>query len=105
MDLNIDPLMLSILLGTVLPILVGLVTKRVADRGLKAASLAFLSAATGVLSAAQTNDGLITKETLFFAAAAWATAVATYYGLLEPTGVAGAVQEKTQTFGIGGNGK
>src|SRR5689334_16385170 len=101
MEWTFDPLVLSILLGTVLPILVGLVTKKVADRGLKAVFLAGLSAATGVLSSAQGNGGVVAKEVLIFGAAAWATAVATYYGLLQPTGVSETVQDKTENFGVG----
>lgn len=100
MDFTFDPLFLSIVLGSVLPILVGLVTQRVAHPGLKATLLAALSTATGVFAAAQNEGGLVRKETLYFAAAAWATAVATHYGLLKPTGTSEKVADVAPNAGL-----
>lgn len=98
---TVDPAVLSILLGVVIPVITGVVTKEVAHAGLKATVLLFLSGLTGVLASAQTNDSVISKQTLIFAAVAWAVGVATHFGWLKPTGVSDAVQSKTSNIGIG----
>lgn len=101
MELLVDPVFFSLVLGSVLPVLVGLVTKKVASRRLKASMLAFLSGLAGVLASAQGTNGLFSKETIILSGGVWITAVATYYGLLQPTGIAAAVQDNTAEFGIG----
>lgn len=100
-DFILDPAVISIVLGTVMPILVGVVTKQIANRGLKASLLAFFSGASGVLAGAQTAGGVVSRETLLYAAVAWVVAVASYYGWYKPTGVSDKVQEKTKDLGVG----
>lgn len=97
---EVDVAYLSILAGTVLPILVGLVTRKVTHSGVKATVLALLSAATGLVSTAIEGGGLVTKESLIAAAVAWVTAVASYFGFWKPTGAAGRVQDKTANVGV-----
>jgi len=97
----VDPAIISVLLGSVLPILVGLVTKEVAARGLQAAILALLSGATGVLAGAQSTGGVISRTTILYAFVAWVVAVATHYGFWKPTGASDAVQQKTSDIGLG----
>lgn len=92
---------LSILLGVVIPILVGLVTNHTASSGLKAILNAGLSILAGLLNAAFQADGIITREAVLAAAMTWVVSIATYYGLYRPTGIAEAVQKKTAGFGIG----
>lgn len=100
--LSIDVAFAAILLGTVLPILVGIVTKEVANAGLKAILLALFSAAGGVLAiAVESGTGIIEKQTLIAAAVTWVTAVATYYGFLKPSGVSPAINQATSGFGVG----
>lgn len=90
----VDMALLAIVVGTVLPILVGIVTKEVASGALKSVILAFLSAVTGLVNGAINADGLFTKEAVIAAAVTWVTAVATYYGFLKPTDVSPKVNAK-----------
>lgn len=99
--ITVDTGVLAALSGLVLPILVGIVTKKVASRTLKATLLALFSAAAGVVAAAQGNGGVVSKETLLLALMAWVSAVATYTGIYKPAGVTETVQDKTADFGLG----
>jgi hypothetical protein len=98
--MNLDIETGTLLVSTILPILVGIVTKKVTHSGIKATLLALLSAATGAINSAVNNDGILSKETLFAAFIAWVIAVATYYGFLVPTGVSPTVNEKTRNIGV-----
>ena len=100
--LTVDVAFAAILVGTVIPILVGIITKSSAASGLKAVGLLFLSVAGGVLATAvESNQGLIEKPTLIAAGVTFVTAVATYYGFLKPTGASPAVNNATAGFGVG----
>lgn len=88
---------LSLILGVVLPILVGLVTTRATDAGAKAVLLALLAAASGFgteLLDALANSGAFDWGS---AGLSWLgtflVAVATHFGLWKPTGVSGFVQD------------
>lgn len=100
-SISVDVQMLSVLSGLVLPLLVGVITKEVANNGLKAAALAFLSAVSGLVVSAQQGNGLVSKEAVLAAAMAWVVGTATHFGLYKPTGVTAAVVEKTSNFGVG----
>lgn len=83
------PLVLSILVGSVLPLLVNLVTKDVASSALKAVLLAGLAAVTGVLTpltqaGANHYDW---RNIVVSVGLAWVTAVATHFGFYKPTNV------------------
>lgn len=99
--LTVDVAFLTILVGTALPILVGVVTKANADSRLKSVLLALFSGIGGVAVIAIEQDGLIEKDTLIAAAVTFVTAAATYYGFWKPTGVAPAVQNRTADVGLG----
>lgn len=83
----------SLLVGVILPILVGIVTKHTTSGGVKAILLALLSAVSGILT-----EYLANPDTLNWAAAGltwlatFLVAVATYFGVWRPTGVAGSAQ-------------
>lgn len=89
-------LVIGLSVSVILPLLVGLVTKTVTHAGAKAALLALLSAATGLLtevggalSTGQTYDlgvGLITALTVFL------VGVGLHYGLYKPTGLSDTLQ-------------
>lgn len=100
-DVHIDMLYLVPLVGTILPILVALVTKKVASSGVKATVLALLSALTGLGTAAISNAGAISKEAFVNAFVAWVVGVATYYGLWSNIGVTQKVQDATPNTGVG----
>lgn len=99
--LTVDVAFLTILVGTALPILVGIVTKASASSKLKSTLLALFSAIGGVAVIAIEQDGLIEKDTLIAAAVTFVTAAATYYGFWKPSGVAPAVQNRTADVGLG----
>jgi hypothetical protein len=88
---------IQLLVATILPIMVGLVTTRVTSAGRKAWLLASLALVTSVL--VEWGSALNAKETfdigvaLIAAIPTFAVSVATHYGLWKPTGVTGAAQD------------
>lgn len=90
------PLIIGLLVSTVLPLLVGLVTKTVTNGGVKAVILAALAAATGLFSelgATITSGGTYDLGTgLLAALGAFLIAVGLHFGLYKPTGAAAAAQ-------------
>lgn len=89
-------LLIGLLVSTVLPLLVGLVTKTVTDPGIKAILLAVLAAATGLLSelgAAWASGSVYDLGTgLLAALGAFLVAVGLHYGIYKPTGASAALQ-------------
>lgn len=87
---------LTLAVGTVLPILVGLVTQKVTSSNLKALLLAALSALTGfgseLLAAVQSGAGYDFGTGLVSAFGVFLVAVGMHYGLYKNTGVTDAVQ-------------
>lgn len=87
---------LQLVLGVVLPVLVGLVTTKVTSPGSKAVLLAALSVVTSLLteligamlSTTEYNLGLA----LVLGLGTFIVAVSTHYGLLKPTGISEAAQ-------------
>lgn len=89
--IEIDLQWLNLLIGTLLPILVALVTKQHASPRAKALTLLFLSVLGGALTGIRDNGGSFELDvTLVNFAVTYITAVATYYGLWKPTAVAGS---------------
>lgn len=85
--------LLTLAVTVVLPLLVGLVTKRTTDGGRKAVYLAVLAALTGLgsellaaISDGQTYD---LAAGLYTALTALVFAIALHYGVYKPTGLAG----------------
>jgi hypothetical protein len=96
-----DPvLMLHLLIGAVLPMLVGLVTTKLTHPGLKAVLLAGLTIVTSVAAelAADLQEGTPFKVTsvLLIAAGQFVWSVGLHYGLLAPT----QLSEKLAGIGI-----
>lgn len=96
----VDPTILQLAIATVLPLLVGIFTTKVAHPGVKAVALAFLSAATAVGVAALQAGGVVAGDVVIEAFQNFVVAVAVYYGVWKPTTVSGAVQDKTKNIGI-----
>ena len=92
---------LTLLSGTILPILVGLVTTRVTAPGAKGVLLASLSAVAALvgeaLTAAQAGTPYDLGRGIVMALGVWAVAVATHYGLWKPTGAADTVADTGRT--------
>lgn len=101
MILVTDPTIISLIgkfvVPVLLPVIVGLVTTRMTDSGVKAAVLAGLSVATGLLTGAVNawtggnafDFGMSMADSL----SAFTIAVATHYGLWKPTGVSHRAQD------------
>lgn len=98
---------LMLLVSGVLPMLVALVTRRMASSALKAVTLLFLTAVVGftgelydaVVNAAPFDFGTVAASWLL----SFLVAVASHYGVLKPTGVTGSqgVIAKAVPGGIG----
>lgn len=88
---------LTLIIGTVLPIVVGLITTRVTAAAVKAWLLAGLTLVTTVLQAmllaAQSGIPFELGAILIAAVQQFIISVAIYYGLWKPTGIAGAAQD------------
>ncbi len=90
------PLIVGMIVSVVLPLLVGLVTKRVTNSGTKAVILAALSAVTGLLT--ELGNSMTAGVTynlgmgIVFALAAFLVAVGMHFGIYKPTGASTAAQ-------------
>lgn len=88
---------LGLLVSTVLPLLVGLITKVVTHPGVKAVLLAAASAILGLLTellaSVQAGVAYDLGQGLFVALTAFLVATGTYYGLWKPTNVANKLQK------------
>lgn len=89
------PLIIGLLVSTILPLIVGLVTKYETRSGVRAVLLAALAAVTGLLTelgnAIQTGTTYNLGTGLVLALTAFLVAVGIHFGLLKPTGASDAV--------------
>lgn len=99
-DIPLIPV-LQLVLGVVLPVLVGLVTTRATSAGRKAVLLAGLAVVTSLLTelvaALQAGTVYNLGLALVLGLGTFIVAVATHYGLLKPTGVSHAAQSTLRT--------
>lgn len=98
MTFTLDPvLVIQLLVSTVLPLLVGLVTKRVTHSGTKAVLLALISLATSLLAemGAALTQGVLYDfgQGLLLAIPTFLIAVGMHYGIWKPTGVSEKAQD------------
>lgn len=91
---DLSPASVSIIVGFLLPLLVGLVTKVSTPSSVKGVLLLLLSAVSGLLAQAAVEDAgfAVTQEALISAGITFAIGVATHYGLWRPTGATARVQ-------------
>lgn len=80
----------SILIGTVIPIVVALVTRSTARPGLKAVVNLGLSALSGFGTEYINSANFAWQQALLTTVVTFVVSVATYYGLWKPTNVAGS---------------
>lgn len=89
-------LIVGLIVSTILPLLVGLVTKAVTNSSVKAILLAALSAITGLgtelLNAITANQPYDIGTGIVLAFTAFIVAVGIHYGIYKPTGATAAVQ-------------
>lgn len=100
-EFNLSPLqIITFVVAVILPLLVGLVTKKVTDPGVKATLLAGLAAVTGLgaelVSALTQGEVYDLGSGLITAVTAFVIAVAIHYGIYKPTGAT----EKVQSIGV-----
>lgn len=98
----VDVSTLNLLVGAVIPLLVGLVTKEVTSSGIKGLLNALLSAAAGVLTVMIDNGGALgpVQEIITAGVNTFIVSITTYYGVYKPTGASQKVQSKTKDFGV-----
>ena len=103
MTLTLDAQLVLILSGTILPFLVGLITKAHAASWLKAVLLAVLSILTGILTVSTQMDGtaVLSKDTVIAAVLAWLVAGTAYARLWKPTGATATFNALTAKKGLG----
>lgn len=103
--IEVDVAALTFVVGTLIPVLVALVTKAHASPGVKAVITALLSAVAGAASLAIAGEGKIdVAHVAVSIGVAWFTAITTHFGLLKPVGVTGAegaVAQSTRRIGVG----
>lgn len=100
LQLDVNQL-ISMGIGVILPIIVGLVTTRVTNAGAKAVLLALLAAVAGFGTEYLGDpDRFIWTAALLNWLQTFIIAVAMHYGLWKPTGVAGKAQDSLFTRGL-----
>jgi len=100
--IDLDVQTLNLISGTVIPLLVGFVTKKVASGGLKAVLNALLSAVAGAVSVGIAASGhIVVGEVITSMITTFIASTAIYYGMWKPTGVAGTVADVVPQFGLG----
>lgn len=102
---------LNVIINVLLPIVVALVTSRVADGAVKALVLLVLSAATGLLTswyaAADAGVAFDLNAAAFTTMTGLVVAIAAHFGVWKPTGVTGSggVVQLRAPAGIGGRAR
>lgn len=101
---TLDPNILQLLVGVLLPVVVALVTNRFSGGHVKALTLLFLNIVAAFLTELQKNDGsfqvIPTVVALLYM---FGTGVLVHFGLLEPTKVTGSdgIVQKVLPGGFG----
>lgn len=100
--ITIDAALLAFLIGSVMPLLVSLVTKLDASSGVKGVLNLVLSIAGGVLAAFQASSGSLTVMEIAAAAiVVYLGSGATYSHLWKPTGTTAKIANATPRVGVG----
>jgi hypothetical protein len=100
--MDISAVAVTLIIGTILPVLVGLVTKLDASSKLKGGILLVLNAIQGLIIASQVSGGgaSFTVEALVLFIAGLAVSLMSYYGFYKPNDVPSRL---APDFGIGGS--
>lgn len=102
---QLDVQTLNLLAGLIIPILVGIVAKKMASSGVKATLNFGLSAIAGALSVAIAANGQVeVGDWVSGMIQTFVVSTATYHGFLKPTGITDSVQNATAGFGVGSTG-
>ena len=103
-EVTVDPTVLQLVVGALLPMLVALVAKQNAHAAVKAILLLFLSVLGGWLTELQAQGGsFVLGPTVVSILVVFATAVLSHFGLLKPINLSGSqsVIAKNIPGGIG----
>ena len=92
---------LSLMSGAIIPLLTGLVTKKMASSAVKSICTAVLSTVAGIVSAAQLEGSIKLETAITNILIAFITAISLYYGLYRPTTAADKVQNIAPNAGLG----
>jgi hypothetical protein len=94
----------NLVIGTVLPLIVALVTAKVASQRVKAVVLLTLSLVSAGIVEALSDGSFAWSEVFAQFIVVWPTAILTHYGFLKPVGISGTegVIQNTVPGGIGG---
>ena len=100
--LELDATLTMLIVATLIPLLVGIVTKLGTHPAVKSIALIVLTTAASVLVVSTQADGVavVSKATAITAIQSIVTAVATYFGVWRATGVSETLNTKTANFGI-----
>lgn len=100
--LTIDATLVSLLIATVVPLLVGIFTKISAPAWLKVSILIFLTAVGAAVAVSTQANGVavLSKVTIVQFLQSVTQSVAMYYGVWKPSGVSSAINETTKSFGL-----
>lgn len=98
--MTVDIGLLNLLVSTVLPFLVALVTKKVTDSSVKAILLALGSALLAVGTRALQDKGVVDQATLELGIQNFVVAVGLYFGLWKPTTAVDNFADKTDRVGL-----
>jgi hypothetical protein len=100
--IQLSPQWLALIVGSVIPLIVGLISKSNASDRLKALINGLLSALAGAGTTALTTAGKVEWQSWVIGIlSTWIASIATYYGFWKPSGVEPAVSKATRRFGIG----
>lgn len=101
--ITLDPFVVSVLAGTIIPVITGVVTKLEAASGVKAIVALVLSAVVGILTPIVNQGGTFDwKIALLSFAAAFATNLTTYLGMWKAIGQPyPPLAKATENFGFG----
>lgn len=99
---HLDVGILTFIVATAIPILTALITKANTSSAIKAVTTLTLAVIAAAVQLAIEANGVVNFRTfLANLAVTWIIAIATYYGLLKPTGVTGKAAAVAPNAGIG----
>lgn len=99
---QLNVLLLTALVGSVIPLLVGFITKTSASRNVKSiVGLALSAIATGITFALATDGTVVLSEWIVGILMTFGTGLAAHYNILKPSGLTALVHGLVPNVGIG----
>lgn len=103
--LTINAELVLIITATLIPLVVGIITKLTAPGALKSILLIVIGAVATAIAVSTGADGVavISKVTLIESFRTVVTSIAMYYGVFKPTGISPAINKATENIGLNFN--